>query len=66
MINAVHVCEPVHKSKCLLAKQCGHNPCLIFTGLPGHAVYNRVRNASELLEMLLEFRTLFEPAWTSK
>ena len=48
-----HICELqiVHKSLLMARK-----------GLPGHAVYNIVRNATELLEMMTSFRERF--GWT--
>jgi hypothetical protein len=48
-----HVCElQITHRDMLMARK----------GLPGHAVYNRVRNASELLEVLSTF--CYTPTWT--
>ncbi len=51
-----HVCELQIAHRELLSAR---------KGLPGHAVYNRARNAGELLEMLLACRTTaFDKPWT--
>ena len=54
--KARHVCElQIAHAQLLTARK----------GLPGHAVYNRARNASELLEVLRACRTTaFDTAWT--
>eukprot|EP00750_Incisomonas_marina_P000749 INCI1055.2.p1 GENE.INCI1055.2~~INCI1055.2.p1 ORF type:complete len:442 (-),score=79.47 INCI1055.2:1390-2715(-) len=53
----LHVCE----------LQIAHRDLLTARkGLPGHAVYNRARNAAELLEVMHECKTYFDPPWTCK
>ena len=54
--DARHVCElQISHGQLLTARK----------GLPGHAVYNRARNAGELLEMLRACRTTaFATPWT--
>ena len=50
-----HVCE----------LQIAHHDLLTARkGLPGHAVYNRARNAAELLDVMREGTTFFDPPWT--
>ena len=52
-----HVCE---------VQLVHHDLLTARKGLPGHSIYNRARNASELLEVMWAGTAFFEPAWTGR